>query len=318
MAMLDPDSRHPLYLQLVRVLRHQISTGTYMSGDRLPPETELATQFSISRGTVRQAMDVLVNQGLLERVAGKGTFVTAPEQRPRSQLIGIVVPYLLDSLTSAILQGAESVLRRRGYSLIFCHSEGNLDLERHQIERLQREGVCGLLLFPLATAAESVMLKQLLPNDFPLVLIDRRIPDLQAASVFIDNFGGAYRTVEHLISLGHRRIVCVSLPDQPSSIVERTQGYEQAMRDAGILPLASMPLALHKDRPPDNGIPTYADDEMAPITKLLSIEEPPTALFCINDFVALGVMQRVLAHGLSIPHDIAIAGFDDIAIAPHM
>ncbi|MEM8531505.1 MAG: substrate-binding domain-containing protein, partial [Chloroflexota bacterium] len=128
----------------------------------------------------------------------------------------------------------------------------------------------------------------------------------------------AYRTVEHLISLGHRRIVCVSLPDQPSSIVERTQGYEQAMRDAGILPLASVPLALHKDRTPDNGIPTYADVEMAPITKLLSIEEPPTALFCINDFVALGVMQRVLAHGLSIPHDIAIAGFDDIAIAPHM
>lgn len=162
------------------------------------------------------------------------------------------------------------------------------------------------------------MLRQLLPADFPLVLIDRRIPDLQAASVFVDNFSGAYRVVEHLISLGHRRIVCVSLPDQPSSVTERMRGYEQAVRDAGILPLASVPLALRKDRPPDNGLPIYGDEEMAPLDRLLRIQEPPTALFCINDFVALGVMQRVLVHGLSIPHDVAIAGFDDIAIAPYM
>jgi DNA-binding LacI/PurR family transcriptional regulator len=317
MAMLDPTSPRPLYLQLADHLRRQIDTGAWQANTRLPPEVELAVQFTVSRGTVRQAMDLLVHQGLLQRTPGKGTFVTAPNPHGRSQLIGMVVPYLHDSLTTDILCGAESVLRRNGYSLIFCHSEGDLQLEQAQIERLQREGIAGLILFPVAAVGESSILMHMLRPQLPVVIIDRRVPRVSASYVVADNRSGAYQAVQHLIALGHKRIVCISLPERPSSIEERIRGYEQALRDSRLLPLAAVPLAIGRHTAQD-GVPHYTAEELAPIDQLLGVHEPPSALFCVNDFIALGVMQHILARGHRVPHDIAIAGFDDIAIAPYM
>lgn len=317
MLSLDPVSPRPLYMQLADHLRRQISSGAWAAGYRLPPELELAGQLSVSRGTVRQAMDLLVNQGLLQRVPGRGTFVTAPETRVRSQLIGIVVPYLRDSLTIDIMRGAESMLRRSGFSLIFCHSEGDLQLERAQLVRLRREGACGLIVFPIGVADEVALLNELIEPQLPLVLIDRRLPGLSVDCVVADNLGGAYRAVEHLLALGHRRIACVSLPDQPSSVAERIRGYQQALRDAGLLPLATVLLAIG-GRSAEESVPSYSAAELAPIDHLLTAHDAPTALFCVNDFIALGVMQHVLARGRRIPADIAIAGFDDITLAPYM
>jgi DNA-binding LacI/PurR family transcriptional regulator len=108
----------------------------------------------------------------------------------------------------------------------------------------------------------------------------------------------------------------VSLPERPSSVIDRIHGYEQALRDAGILPLAPIDLAL-TEHPPDMSVPWYTADELAPIDLALAVDDPPTALFCINDFIALGVMQHVRDR-LRIPEDLSIVGFDDIAIAPYM
>lgn len=129
MAKLDPASPRPLYLQLAGYLRQQIDTDAWQPNTQLPPEVDLTARCSVSQGTVRQAMDLLVNQGLLQRIPGKGTFVTIRNPHIRSRLIGMVVPYLRHSLISDMLRGAESVLRRNGYSLIFCYSEGALQLE---------------------------------------------------------------------------------------------------------------------------------------------------------------------------------------------
>lgn len=317
MLPLDPASPRPLYLQLTDRLRRQIQSGVWPPGYRLPPEMELTSQLSVSRGTVRQAMDLLVNQGLLQRIPGKGTFVTLPDTRARSQLIGIVVPYLRDSLTTDIVRGAEGVLRQSGFSLIFCHSDGDLALEQAQLERLQHEGACGLIVFPIGAADEAALLTRLRQPQIPLVLIDRRLPGLSTDYVVADNVGGAYRAVEHLVTLGHRRIACISLPDQPSSVADRVRGYQQALRDAALLPLATvvLPISTHSA---DESIPSYSAAELAPVEHLLSAQDAPTALFCVNDFIALGVMQYVLARGLRVPADIAIAGFDDIVLAPFM
>jgi DNA-binding LacI/PurR family transcriptional regulator len=318
LTTLDTESPRPLYLQLADYVRHQIDIGALKPYDRLPPEIDLAASLAVSRGTVRQAMDLLVKQGLLQRIPGKGTFVTDLDLRPSAQLIGIVVPYLRDSLTSDMLRGAESALRRNNYSLIFCHSEGDLALEQEQIKRLQREGISGMILFPLAVAEETALLTWILSANTPLVLLDRRVPGVKADCVLADNMGGAYRAVEHLIELDHRQIACIRPPEQPSSVLDRVRGYEQALRDAGILPLAAVPLALHPRRAADEEIALYTDEELAPLDMLLCAPKPPTALFCINDIIAFGVMRYVLARGLRVPDDIAIVGFDDIPLAPYM
>lgn len=317
MALLDPASPRPLYLQLADHVRRQIDTGAWPENHRLPPEVELANELNVARGTVRQALDLLVNQGLLQRIPGKGTFVTLSGIGTRSQLIGVIVPFLRDSLTTDMLRGADSVLRRTGFSLILCHSEGDLELERAQLERLHREGVSGLLLFPLGTPDEATLLTRHMRPEVPLVLIDRQIPGIAADCVVADNIGGAYRAVEHLLSLGHRRIACISLPEPPSSVVERVRGYEQALREAGVLPLAAITLDI-AEHPTHEAVPRYTPEELAPIDQLLSVEDAPTALFCVNDFIALGVMEHVLARDLRVPQDLAISGFDDISLAPYM
>lgn len=315
--MFDPLSPRPLYLQLADHLRRQIEGGTLKPGERLMPELEIAARYGLSRGTVRQALALLANQGLLQRTRRKGTFVTDTGVSSRSPLIGIIIPYLRDSLTVDIMRGAESVLRLNGYSLIFGPSDSSLDVECEQIRRLQRDNISGLILFPVSIAGEALMLAQTLRPNFPIVLIDRKIPEFTASSVFVDNRGGAYQAVEHLIALGHRRIACITHNGYISSVEERIRGYEQAMRAAGLVPFAAVSI-VRRSPTSEGQPPTYSDEDMTPVDQLLRSQDRPTALFCINDFIALGVMRYVLRRNLRVPQDVAIVGFDDIPLAPFM
>jgi DNA-binding LacI/PurR family transcriptional regulator len=327
MITLDPSNSRPLYLQLADYLRGQITAGILKPEDRLTPEVEMAADLAVSRGTVRQALDLLVSQGLLQRIPAKGTFVAGSANEPLAdaittglsslRLIGLVVPYLRDALTNEILSGAEHVLRDAGYSLIFCHSENDIELERLEIERLQREHISGLLLFPIALPSEPALLSKIVPATCPLVLIDRSLPNMAASSVAADNLLGAYQVIEHLIAQGHRRIVCVRPSSQASSIQERLQGYEQALYDAGIMPLAPIVLKRHSQSPHES-IPEYDLADLEPLARALRVQEPPTALFCINDYIAAGVMKYLLDSGYRIPEDIALAGFDDVPLARYL
>jgi len=319
MHSLDPGSPNPLYAQLAEQLRRRIARGELQPGDRLWSESELCDRFGVSRGTVREALDVLASEGLLQRIAGKGTFIAEPSRARRSKLLGMIVPYLRDSLTTDMLRGAESVLHRAGYSLIFCHSDGALDVERAQFERLQAEGVSGIILFPLAEEGEAALLRRYFGPDFPLVAIDRRLPGAQTDVVLADNRRGAYLAVRHLLSAGHTRIACITAPDRPSSVQDRIAGYEQALREADILPLAAVSLALRPGQPSgSSAAPEYSSEELEPVQRLLNMRGAPTALFCINDFIAFGVMRYLTARKMRVPQDVAIAGFDDLAIAAYM
>lgn len=319
MSSLNPDNPSPLYAQLAEQLKGRIQRGELRPGDRLWSESELCDRFGVSRGTVREALDVLASEGLIQRIAGKGTFIAAPAQARQSKLLGMIVPYLRDSLTTDMLRGAESVLHRAGYSLIFCHSDGALDVERAQFERLKGEGVAGIILFPLGEEGEAALMRQYFAPDFPLVVIDRRLPGARTDAVLADNRGGARLVVRHLLSVGHRRIACVTAPDRPSSVQERIAGYEQALREAGILPLATVSLALRPGQPSgSSAVPDYSAEELSPVQQLLNMRDAPTALFCINDFIAFGVMRYLIARKVRVPQDVAIAGFDDLAIAAYM
>jgi DNA-binding LacI/PurR family transcriptional regulator len=317
MHPVDPSSPRPLYLQLADQLRRQIENGTLKPGERLLPEIEIAKGYGLARGTVRQALLLLVNLGLLQRTRRKGTFVADSHARSHAPLIGIIVPYLGDNLTTEIMHGAESVLRLNGYSLIFGPSGGRLDQEQEQIRRFQRDKVSGLILFPVSLPGEARMLQETLPPGFPLVLIDRKVSDFTASSVLVDNFGAAYHAVEHLISLGHRRIGCVTHNDRVSSVEDRQRGYEQAMDAAGLAPMT--PATLVHQAPIADGQPApYAEHDMGPVDQLFASSHRPTALFCVNDFIALGVMRHIVGCGIRVPEDVAIVGFDDIPLAAFM
>jgi DNA-binding transcriptional regulator YhcF (GntR family) len=219
-------SPRPRYLQLADDLRRQIEDGTLSPGDQVSPEVELAQRHNLARGTVRQALQLLVNQGLLERSRRKGTFVANKGPAVTTTLIGIIVPYMQDALIHGILHGVESTLRLNGYSLIFGQSDGDLDVEVEQVRRLHRERASGLILWPAAQSSEAGYLESNLPPRFPVVLIDRTVPGLRASRVLVDNYGGAYRAVEHLVALGHERIGCITHAGEISCVDDRIRGWQ--------------------------------------------------------------------------------------------
>jgi DNA-binding LacI/PurR family transcriptional regulator len=298
-------------------LRRQIEQGTLKPGDQVMPELALAQRHGLARGTVRQALQLLVTQGLLQRTRRKGTFVANQALTPPAALISLVMPFLRDALAHDIMLGVESILRLNGYSLIVGHSYANLSVEVEHILRLSRDHTSGLILFPVALPEEAERLAAALPAGFPIVLIDRTIPGLTASCVLVDNYGGAYRAVEHLLAQGHTRIACITHTGQISSVDERVRGYREAMRAARV---EALPLVVLEWRGParDGQPPDYSGDNLASVDQLLNTPRPPTALFCINDFIALGVMRYALQHGWRIPEQLAIVGFDDIPLAPFM
>jgi LacI family transcriptional regulator len=140
------------------------------------------------------------------------------------------------------------------------------------------------------------------------VLIDRTVTGIECDAVVGDSVGGAQQLVEHLVGLGHRRIGLIVEADEVSTARERRRGYESALRTVD-LPLDPA-LAVEATPDPEGGF-----DGMG---RLLSADDPPSAVFAVNNLVALGAIEAVRAAGLEVPDDVALVCFDDIELASRL
>lgn len=170
----------------------------------------------------------------------------------------------------------------------------------HAPRFLRERSVDGLLI---AGKVSDVFLEEVRAMKLPTVLIDYEAEGFPA--VVIDNQGGARVAVEHLIEQGHRRIAFVAADIQHPSIAHRLEGYRIALARAG---LSMDPALVLVD---DEAEPTRATGQRLG-ARLLALTERPTAAFCANDALALGVMETLLQAGLRVPDDVALVGFDDV------
>lgn len=148
----------------------------------------------------------------------------------------------------------------------------------------------------------------LVRDDFPLVL-QGSLPDLLVPSVDVDNVAGARHAVEHLVSLGHRRIACITnAPLAYTAAAERLEGYRQVLTEAGI---------EHEPSLVAEGAFDAASGHRAMVELLARAGEPPSAVFVASDVVALGAIGALREAGLRVPSDVSIVGFDDIPLAAY-
>lgn len=227
--------------------------------------------------------------------------------RQKTGTLALIVPDVANPFFTLIVRGAEDAARRAGYRMILCDTRADLAIEREVIEEMIAHRVEGIAIAPVSDRSRG-HLDRLQRFGVQFVLIDRTVPGVECDVVVGDSEGGARRLVEHLISLGHRRIGFIVESDDVSTARDRRQGYEAALKAAG-LPL-DPDLIVRSTVDPQGGL-----DGMR---ELLELEDPPTAVFTVNNLVALGAIEGVRASGLDVPDDIALVCFDDIEYASRL
>ncbi|MBN1286782.1 MAG: GntR family transcriptional regulator [Anaerolineae bacterium] len=299
----------PLYIQVSDILRRRLIDGVWEKDSLIPPEHQLCREFSVARGTVRQALDRLEQEGLLRREQGRGTFVTGI-QTPRKlagEQIGFIVPYVRDTFVPTILLGLEHGAEEQGFSVVFNHVSNSPQQQADAIVRFADQNLAGIILYPV-DSIHGGPIGEMVKRGYPIVLVDRYLRDTLTDYVMSDHFGGALRATQHLISLGHRRIAFVSWRDPAVSIEHRMAGYQRALTEADI----PFDPALTWE------VEGYPDIAQNAFDNLLGARATFTAAFAANDQIALAIYKAARTMGLRVPHDLALVGFDNLDIAAQL
>lgn len=301
------DTAHK-YLQIAAELQRQITTGAYT--DKLPTEEVLSQQFAVSRPTIRQALDQLVQRGLIRKQQGSGSKILL-QRANQGGNIAMIVPAIDDYIFPMVLQVIQSTISGRNYStLLFSHNH-RVSSERAILQDLLRQPVAGIIAVGTKSALPNPNLdlyEKLSLAGIPIVFLYTGYKELSNAPIVMqDNFGGAYSLTRHLISRGHTQIAGLFMSDAAQG-VERYHGYMLAMRDAG-LPL------------PDAATLWYTSEEgryMLDYGHLGIIHHfidyylrSRTAVICYNDVIADQLIRVLLKRGLHIPKDVAVVSFDN-------
>jgi DNA-binding LacI/PurR family transcriptional regulator len=226
----------------------------------------------------------------------------------KTKTIGVVVTSIADPFIADVVSGIEETANDHGYSVFLANSNANPDREVKVVHSFHERRVDGIVV--TASRVGALYVPLLSGLKVPIVLINNQHPDEPDEfiySVMIDNIKASTQVMKHLIGLGHKRIAYIGDEAGFQSDTERFAGYRQALAFAGYPFLPE--LIVHGDGKPEGG--------RQAMEKLLSLPTPPTAVFCYNDMSALGALRAIHQHGIKVPDDISIVGFDDLAIASY-
>ena len=219
----------------------------------------------------------------------------------RTRTIGIVLPTFANAVFSDCLQGLEAAARELDFAVVPTATDYRVEDEQEACERLLRHRVDGLVL-TVANARENRLLDRLDRERVPYVLVYNPVGAGRRLTVSVDNRRAAAQIVSHLIELGHRRVCMLAGSLMTSDrAAQRHLGYRDALLDAGLTP---RPLVE---------MPNHLGGNVETLRALLKARDAPTAVFCSNDVLALGVLRDLQALGRSVPADVSLAGFDGIA-----
>ena len=282
---------------------------------------DIARLAGVSKATVSRVLnrkpdvDPMTRERIL-RIVEEQNFVPSATAsnlaRGKSLLLGVLIPSFTQPFIQDVMRGVAETIEQTPYELVLYSANRTMHDEdkSHLIDNiLATKLTAGVLAMFMGESVHH--LAELHKNGFPVVVIDdQELPDAMIPWVGADNHTGGYEAVRHLLSLGHRRIAHIQGPMQHLCSRERYEGYQQALREAGI-PLDEK-LVIEGEFHPLSGR-VAANTFFA-----LPEEQRPTAIFAANDQMAYGVLAAAEEHDLQVPGDIALVGFDDILTSAHI
>jgi len=222
----------------------------------------------------------------------------------RTKMLALVVSDISNPFFTTIARGVEDAASARGFAVMFCNTDESEEEESRYLRLLVERQVDGVLLVPAQNAAASLRL--LRAHDIPMVVLDRRA-SRHVDNVRCDSEAGAHALARHLVELGHRRIAVLTGRRRISTSADRVAGVRRALEEAG--------LSLDESLVRYGG---FTFGSMLPDGRLMAQEvlaatdDPPTAIFAANNFIAFGAVRALRELGLKVPDDISVVAFDDI------
>lgn len=219
----------------------------------------------------------------------------------KSNLVGVIVPYIDRSFFASIIRGIEEALNPQGYNVIICQTHEKEDKEIDTINTLLNAQVDGILMSVSKASTGTDHFKYILSEKVPLVFFDRRKDVRGVSSVTIDDFEGGYEATKHLIEQGCKKIAHLSGDWSLEIYKNRFDGYKQALIDHGLTFNENYLLHVKSD----------TDAGRNAVDTLMMLSEKPDAIFSSSDFVALGAIQRLQELGIKLPDDFCVVGFSN-------
>ncbi|NYI04882.1 LacI family DNA-binding transcriptional regulator [Allostreptomyces psammosilenae] len=274
---------------------------------------DVAEQAGVSVGTVSNVINRpnLVSadtRGRVQAVIDRLGYVRSESARQlrmgRSRILALLVLDMANPFFVDMARGAEKAARAAGLGVMLCNSAQSATEEADYLSLFAEQRVRGVLITPADTTGRN--LASFRRRGIPFVFVDRVVPSHQACSVSVDDVAGGELAVGHLIAAGHRAIAYVSGPSQLPQCRDREAGARAAVAAAGLPADALTVLEVER-------LDVAAGRDAG--ARLLGLAGRPTAVFCANDLIALGVLQAMYAAGVSVPGELAIVGYDDIEFA---
>ena len=233
-----------------------------------------------------------------------------------TKTVGVVMPTMALAFFGSVFSELDSVLTREGYTEIACSYNFNRELEVDKFRYFASNNVDGIVLIPqFLTAGEIDSIYSSVGRSFPIVLVDRTIPDFKCDTIVIDNLNAAYTSVEHLINQGHRRIGIIVGPQNISTAYERAVGYYRALKDYGLLDADYSSLAESRTENELVRIGNYDFESGFRIfNEFMDMDNPPTALCATNYDMTLGAISAARERRIVLGESIGFVGFDALNV----
>lgn len=291
----------PKYQKIVDYVEQNIKERAWKAGDKLPTEKALMDRFQVSRQTVRRALEVLNEDGVISSVQGSGSFIRSTaklsqQMRVSRKNIAVITTYSDNYIFPATLKGVETVLSDAGYTMQVAFTHDSVSDEREILSRLiETDAVDGVIVEPAKSALPNPNLdlyRTLTGMGIPILFFNAYYSELNFPCVRIDDFDVAYRATEYLIQAGHKNIAGIFNPEDGQGHL-RYAGYLKALWRNGLY--QSSKNVIWRTR----GITVDR------------LEEGVTAALCYNDEVAFKLILSAQENGVRVPEDLSVVGIDN-------
>lgn len=316
---LDKVQKKPRYEVIYEEIKEKIVSRKYKLGERIPSEKKLIDYYNVSRITTKKALDQLVNEGMIERIPGKGSFVIDKNKRMSTQsiskkgyLIGFIFPEIDECHVIELFMALNQAVSHCSSNLVVKETYGDIKLEKEAITSLLELGVDGMIILPVSGEYFNEEVLKLNLNKFPHVLVDRYFKGIHTTSICTDNIQAAKKAVHYLFDLNHKQIAIFSPPYKDISAIEdRVEGFIQAYDERSIMVNKDIWLTdLTSELPNNKNKDQLIKRDIQLIKDHLKLHKGITAIFAMHYNIAVLARIAALELNLSIPEDLSIICFD--------